>query len=586
MKTSLKIRKVILSILAISLAVFSLLVLGTGFFDTPNRFDIVQLESGWTISRGDTSWVLPSITSSNIGSANKGDVIELTRTLPQVSADPATLHYKTVLSATEVLLEDRVIYSYGEDVIEAGGMPTKMEHFIQLPSGYAGKELTIRIISGENNAFSGLSPINFGNYNDIKNSLIQQNRPSMIIGVYLCHLGFMLLVIAPFLAFSRNHDFSIFFGAATSVLMGVYILCYNDIFWYISDNPEFYNFVEYFSLFMFPAAIMGFILTSGQASFKVLGIVLFFLNVAFALITSFLHLTNFMHICYFVPFLHIIAVSEGIFVIISLILAAIRQTMDNSNRKTRITSINILIGGLVFFVFCSVIDIIKFNIMKYTEHGEINAHISFMTFGALVFIMSLLLHYFYHYIEYFNDSTAKVQLEGLAYTDSLTNLANRAKCEQTLTELTGSFTIISLDLDYLKYTNDNYGHDQGDKLLAGFADIMHNCFTDATLVGRMGGDEFIAVLPYVDDERTCRDLDCLSDQLAYRNKTESRLRYSASWGFASSNDPELSGEKNAHSVYLLADKRMYTMKSSHHNQSMGRLYDDLMNKILGEGGKL
>ena len=127
-------------------------------------------------------------------------------------------------------------------------MLPKMENFVQLPQDFSGKKITIEITAHENNAFSGLSPIVFGNYDDIKNNLIQSKRLNIVIGVYLCHLGFLLLIIAPFLAFSRNHDFSIFFSAVNSVMVGVYLLCYNDIFWYISDNPEFYTFIEYFSL--------------------------------------------------------------------------------------------------------------------------------------------------------------------------------------------------------------------------------------------------------------------------------------------------------------------------------------------------
>ena len=217
--------------------------------------------------------------------------------------------------------------------------------------------------------------------------------------------------------------------------------------------------------------------------------------------------------------------------------------------------------------------------------GEVNAHINFTTVGALVFIMCLLLHYFYHCIEYINESTVKVQLEGLAYTDALTDLSNRSKCEQVLAELSGEYTIISLDLDYLKYTNDNYGHDQGDKLLNGFSEILRSSFTDASLLGRMGGDEFIVVLPYVDDERTQRDIDCFNDLMDHRNSTETRLRFSASWGYASSKDKELKPGSDAQLVYLLADQRMYSMKGLHHKQSLGRLYDDLLNKILDEGGK-
>ena len=76
----------------------------------------------------------------------------------------------------------------------------------------------------------------------------------------------------------------------------------------------------------------------------------------------------------------------------------------------------------------------------------------------------------------------------------------------------------------------------------------------------------------------------LTDLMIDKNENEPVLRYSASWGYASSESlkPKLTG--NAQSVYLLADKRMYIMKKNHHNESLGRLYDDLMKNAALKGG--
>lgn len=582
--TAATIRRAFLAVIAISVLSFGFLLLGSKRFYAPKRFDLIQLDSGWTISRGNNTWELDSIDESNIGIVNNGDTLTLSNTLPEIELLQPTLYFRTVLSDVKVSVDGELVYTFGDEYLALEHMLPKMENFVPLPSDYQGKKVTVEITAHEDRAFSGLYPLYFGNYNDIKNDMIQSNRFPLIVGIYLCHLGFMLLILAPFLAFSKNHDFSIFFSAVTSIMIGVYILCYNDVFWYISDNPSFYTFIEYFSLFSIPAAILGFVLTAGQAPFLKLGILLFQLSAGFVMITSLLHVSNRMHICNFVSMFHIFSLAEGIFVIFSLIKIAIEESHTKNDLRGKTSSTIILIAGLIIFTLCALIDIVKFNIMKFSDQGEVHAQINFTTLGALVFIMSLLLDYFYHCIEYISESTVKAELEGLAYTDTLTNLSNRARCEQYLVDLTGDFTIISLDLDYLKYTNDNFGHDQGDRLLNGFSEMLTGCFTDASLLGRMGGDEFIVVLPFVAEDRIIRDINCLTDQLAYRNSQESKLRFSASWGYASSNDKELGGNHSAQNVYLLADKRMYTMKNQHHKQSLGRLYDDLLNKVLGEGG--
>ena len=125
----------------------------------------------------------------------------------------------------------------------------------------------------------------------------------------------------------------------------------------------------------------------------------------------------------------------------------------------------------------------------------------------------------------------------------------------------------------------------GDKLLSGFSEILRNSFTDASLIGRMGGDEFIIILPFVDEERTRRDIACFSDQMEHKNSSSATLRFSASWGYASSKDPEIKPGAGAQKVYLLADQHMYAMKNQHHRQTLGRLYDDLLGKMLQKGGE-
>ena len=586
MTLTVKIRTALLSVIAVTLVTIFLLILGTHRFDTPLQSTIVQLDSGWTISRGDEIWQPEDITQTSIGHMNRGDVLTITTTLPDIQIYPAAVAFRSILSTVEVYLDGNLVYSFGQEYAAKGKMIPKNENFVPLPRDFQGKELTIKFTSGEKDAFSSLPHITLGIYNDIKMSMVQGDRLPTVIGVYLCHIGFMLLVLSPFLAFSKYRDFSIIFSGLTSLLIGIYILSFNNIFWYLADNPPFYTFAEYFTLYLIPASIMGFMVVTNQSGSRRIGIALLTINLIFGLGTSFLHLANIVHLCYFVSWLHVIGLVEGLFVIVSLIITAMKTSRSNNDiSRARIISTRILIIGLAFFVLCSIIDIVAYNVLKFVTSDETDIEITFTTLGALVFVMSLLLNFFFHCIEFINESTVKVQLEGLAYSDALTGIANRARCEQALAELSGDYTIISMDLDYLKYTNDNYGHDMGDKLLSGFSEVLGNSFTDAQLIGRMGGDEFIVILPFVDDERTKRDIACFNDQMEHKNNNSSNLRFSASWGYASSRDKEIKSGSSAQKVYLLADQHMYAMKNQHHRQTLGRLYDDLLGKMLEKGGE-
>ena len=79
-------------------------------------------------------------------------------------------------------------------------------------------------------------------------------------------------------------------------------------------------------------------------------------------------------------------------------------------------------------------------------------------------------------------------------TDALTGLLNKASVSVELLKVCQNSlgALMMIDLDSFKLVNDIYGHDMGDKILVSFADILRAAFRPTDLIGRMGGDEFIA----------------------------------------------------------------------------------------------
>lgn len=90
------------------------------------------------------------------------------------------------------------------------------------------------------------------------------------------------------------------------------------------------------------------------------------------------------------------------------------------------------------------------------------------------------------------------EAERLSNTDPLTNLANRRAFEKHLEACVAArkpFCLIMIDLNEFKEVNDRFGHLAGDDLLKQFASELKSQFTPAEMVARMGGDEFIVVMP-------------------------------------------------------------------------------------------
>ncbi len=101
------------------------------------------------------------------------------------------------------------------------------------------------------------------------------------------------------------------------------------------------------------------------------------------------------------------------------------------------------------------------------------------------------------------DVMAEVTAQSV--TDTLSGLLNRrgfeAQSEKALVQARRSglpIVVVVADLDHFKQINDTYGHAAGDQAIAGFAQVMRDCAAPHTLLARLGGEEFAALLPGAD----------------------------------------------------------------------------------------
>ncbi|MGL4322363.1 MAG: diguanylate cyclase domain-containing protein [Paracoccaceae bacterium] len=98
---------------------------------------------------------------------------------------------------------------------------------------------------------------------------------------------------------------------------------------------------------------------------------------------------------------------------------------------------------------------------------------------------------------------AKSAAEERARTDTLTGLGNRRALDQAFKRILGMgrpFALLHLDLDYFKSVNDTHGHAAGDHVLSVAANVLRSAVRDGDVVTRVGGDEFVLVLPNPPDD--------------------------------------------------------------------------------------
>ena len=93
-------------------------------------------------------------------------------------------------------------------------------------------------------------------------------------------------------------------------------------------------------------------------------------------------------------------------------------------------------------------------------------------------------------------------LDQRASTDPLTGLPNRSTFDARLASLSGyydryarPFSVVALDVDFFKKFNDTWGHEAGDRVLQHVAELLKATVRDVDLPARLGGEEFVVLLP-------------------------------------------------------------------------------------------
>ncbi len=168
------------------------------------------------------------------------------------------------------------------------------------------------------------------------------------------------------------------------------------------------------------------------------------------------------------------------------------------------------------------------------------------------------------------------KLKFLSMHDQLTGLHNRAYFEEEISRLEKSreypIALISVDLDDLKLVNDSLGHDAGDRLLAASAEIIKKSVRGSDLLARVGGDEFVAILPRTSQAEAEEVAARIRKNVEKYNLANEELPLGLSVGLATACNNSVS----LHSVFKQADDYMYRDKLYRSNRVRNKTVEALL----------
>lgn len=130
-----------------------------------------------------------------------------------------------------------------------------------------------------------------------------------------------------------------------------------------------------------------------------------------------------------------------------------------------------------------------------------------------------------------------------------------------------NYALVVFDINGLKPVNDNLGHEQGDKLIMGIADVLIASFFDVGKVYRIGGDEFCVICDEKNEEHIKEALENVEQNISKANRNrKDRLTLSVSYGWEIHKAHDTRDYKE---VFNTADGRMYEMKQEFYKRNGG-----------------
>ncbi len=154
------------------------------------------------------------------------------------------------------------------------------------------------------------------------------------------------------------------------------------------------------------------------------------------------------------------------------------------------------------------------------------------------------------------------ELRSQATRDGLTQLLNRAEFDRRASIAVERMrrggmpgTLVIADLDHFKSINDTWGHEEGDRVLCAFADACRSVVRSSDLVARIGGEEFVLLLPGSSPQDAERVVRALRARLCALPMPDPALQVTASYGVVST-----TSHRGLAAVVAAADAALYRAK--------------------------
>lgn len=444
--------------------------------------------------------------------------------------------FYTVHQYADVYFGDEKVYSLSADAKNRIGK-TISSNWVIVPIHRhdIGKDVTVVLTPLFESMIDYDVDFQLGSYYSSIYRQLKADLPQLFISLLCIFNGLVIITVCIyFLWRMKTPSWDIFFLGSFSLVLGLWRI--TDTMsspLLFTDNPMALGYITIGSLFLCCAPLLLLMSTLYSKKKQRLLLELAIGMSVVSIVVVCLQALGIFEFKQMLPLSHVMMISA---VLIVILMSAMSHKDNTASALYRTGKYFIIVAaGIILDIACYYVT-------------ESSSSVMFTMIAFIVYELILFLTYF----------VATIQK---AHLDARTGLFNKARWNEIVSSHAPSaeeIGFIMIDMNALKWINDNFGHETGDRIIFNFANIIRNVFPSSCTISLWGGDEFSVMTLNMKKETIEFYLGQLKLQVAKHNDstTDPPIQYAA--GYVLSGDYP---DKDNFALIDLADKRMYENKN-------------------------
>lgn len=461
---------------------------------------------------------------------------------------------------TEVFLDNEKVFSFVPAEHTRSKTPGNKWIFIPLEQTDNGKTLTIHINQCYSKSRITIPTMYIGTQSGIMLSYLGPMMPRIFLSIIMIFIGLLICLFHLIKNKRTQIGDSLKWLALFAIFRGIWGLIESNTYSFFVSRLLLISQLSYMSLKMAVTLYLQFLNASFYQGKNKVVRYLTYLSIGEFILTTTLQFTGIADFATTIAITHILMFVAGTYSCIDITHSLYNRYKSGKNTiaTNQYSSITQLFSTIII-ITSSLVDTLRY----YTTNSPDVA--KFCRVGDFLFVFIMSLGLFLDFFNLLKIGQRAAVFRAQASFDPMTNLFNRLSFEKDISKENNrkskKIGIIVLDLNNLKFYNDEIGHDAGDKYIIAASKIIKNTFSNHGTIYRIGGDEFCIITKNLSYSKFIKLREDIETNLAKNNAKDipqdGRPPMAIACGFALYN-PDT--DESLHDTMKRADEEMYHRK--------------------------